>query len=343
MPRRYDDWGYFPPSTPREAKGGIKARSKRGEFSSTWWGKRWIAVLESLRLEGRLARGRSYARRGQVVALHVDGGIVTAKVQGSRPNPYAVAIEIKKISASDWRKVGRALSENMAIAAKLVAGEMPPAIEPIFAAAGPSLFPAKASELITSCSCPDWSNPCKHVAAVYYLLAEEFERDPFLLLQLRGMRREEFVRLLGKQSAPAADAARPNEAPADASPEPQPLTKDVARFWSGAPMPDDIFDSVTSPASPAPLARRLGPFPFWRGDEDFLEAVAQLCQRAADRGMRAYLGGEIKQTPPTGDGSAAEPEPRPSDPPIRRSAAGDRGRVASPFRPVRQRRPPSGA
>ena len=190
---RYDDYGYFPPSRPRKAKGGIKAQSKRGAFGESWWAKRWIAVLERFDIGARLGRGRSYARQGQVLSLAIDKGQVKAKVQGSRPKPYDVAIQLKTLSAADWKKLAKALSQQALFAAKLLAGQMPQDIEQAFEGVGLSLFPATHQDLDTDCSCPDWSNPCKHIAAVYYLLGEEFDRDPFLIFKLRGMSREELA------------------------------------------------------------------------------------------------------------------------------------------------------
>src|SRR4051812_33806377 len=101
---------FYPRSRPRAAKGGIKAQSKRGQFGESWWAKRWIAVLESFHIGGRLERGRSYARRGQVLSIDVGKGEVKAKVQGSRPTPYAVTIQLKALSDRDWDKLLKALS-----------------------------------------------------------------------------------------------------------------------------------------------------------------------------------------------------------------------------------------
>src|ERR1700758_3310473 len=96
---------YFPRSRPRRAKGGIKAQTQRGQFGKSWWAQRWIAVLESFNIGALLGRGRSYARGGQVLSIDVAKGQVTAQVQGSRPRPYDVSIEVKQLSAADWKKV----------------------------------------------------------------------------------------------------------------------------------------------------------------------------------------------------------------------------------------------
>src|SRR5512135_296656 len=148
----WDDYPHFKPSVPREVKGGIKVQSKRGTFGESWWAKRWIAVLESFQIGARLGRGRSYARRGQVVSIEIEKGSVRAKVQGSRPKPYDVEIQIKTLSARDWKSLTKALSHKAIFVAKLLAGEMPPDIEKVFQEARLSLFPERVKDLKTECS-----------------------------------------------------------------------------------------------------------------------------------------------------------------------------------------------
>jgi len=179
--RRWGYYDYFKPSIPRAVKGGIKAQSKRGGFGESWWARCWIGVLESFNIGARLGRGRSYARNGQVLSIEIEKGEVKAKVQGSRSKPYDINIHVKTLSAADWRKLAKALSHQAIFLAKLLAGQMPEDIEKAFKGVGLSLFPEKLRDLKTDCSCPDWSNPCKHIAAVYYLLREEFDRDPFMI------------------------------------------------------------------------------------------------------------------------------------------------------------------
>lgn len=291
----YGDYAYPQPSRPRAVKGGIKAQSKRGAFGESWWAKRWIAVLESFNIGARLGRGRSYARRGQVLSIAIDKGRVEAKVQGSQPKPYSVAILLKTLSADDWQTLAKILSQHAIFGAKLLAGEMPQDIEQAFKEAGLSLFPAKLKDLQTDCSCPDWSNPCKHIAAVYYLLGEEFDRDPFLLVKLRGMSREELVKLLGSTGAKSSTTKSRGKSTTlkteeKTSPPPEPLAADSSRFWRGGILPDDLFGEVRVPPVPAALPRRLGNFPFWRGEEHFLEAIELVYTQASARGMDLLLG-----------------------------------------------------
>src|SRR5271170_4777739 len=123
---------FFAPSNPLPARGGIRAHSRIGEFATNWWGRRWIQTLESFQVHARLNRGRSYARRGQVLHLEIANQKVTATVQGSIPTPYNVTIELRRIPISQWRKVGKAMAAKVAIAARLMAGALPPEAEKSF-------------------------------------------------------------------------------------------------------------------------------------------------------------------------------------------------------------------
>lgn len=182
---------WYPKSRPREVRNGIKAKSKRGKIGERWWSEKWIEALEGIGLGSRLARGRNYARRGQVTSIDVLSGTVKAKVQGSRPKPYDVTISLKQFGKRAWRSIDRNLASRAAFSASLLLGEMPRDTDGLFREAGLPLFPSSNSDLQTSCSCPDWENPCKHVAAVYYILAEQFDDDPFLIFRLRGQTKEE--------------------------------------------------------------------------------------------------------------------------------------------------------
>ncbi len=276
---------YYPPSRPRPAKGGIKARSQRGRFAASWWGQRWITVLESFGLGTRLTRGRSYARSGQVVRLEIKEGAVDARVQGSRADPYTVDIGLKRISKAQRDKLGISLASDIALVARLIDGELPPEVEKCFANAGAPLFPGRAKDLITSCSCPDSSNPCKHIAAVYYLLAEEFDRNPFLLFELRGLPRDEFMGLLDAAARSTDSAQKTAEAEPRASAALRPLTADPQRFWRGDRLPPQSYADVALGHEAAPLASRLGALPFWRGETDFLEEIGRISLQAAGRAL----------------------------------------------------------
>ena len=200
MGGRWEDW---PPARPIRVDGGIRAKSKRGAIGEQWWSRRFISVLESYGMSGRLARGRSYARAGQVLDFELSQGKVTARVQGSRVRPYQVRIGVLPLTTAQWRRVQDRLASQALFRAKLLAGEMPREIEEVFAECGTPLFPRSPADLDMHCSCPDWEVPCKHLAAVCYVLAEDFDRDPFGMLAWRGKARDELLAALRRIQARA--------------------------------------------------------------------------------------------------------------------------------------------
>ena len=201
---------------------------------------------------------------------------------------------MKTLPAASWNKLAKVLSQQAVFAAKLLAGEMPQDIETAFTKAKLSLFPEKLKDLETDCSCPDWSNPCKHIAAVYYLLGEEFDRDPFLIFKLRGMSREEFVALLGVsagESTTVQGAKEPKGVQTDkATSPPDPLPAVWPGFWNGTPVADNLFGDVRVPPVAGALLKQAGNFPFWRGREHFTDSIEAVYLLASPVGLDAFLG-----------------------------------------------------
>jgi uncharacterized Zn finger protein len=226
-------------------------------MAQTWWSQRFLDVLESFGMGPRLARGRTYARKGQVISMDVASGQVTALVQGSRARPYRVLIGVAELSDADWARATDELASRAIFLAKLLAGEMPADVEDAFAACRLTLFPGSADDLDTACSCPDWANPCKHVAAVYYLLAEAFDDDPFLIFAWRGRGRDELLERLRSRRGGGDDA--PAAQPDDSWPtvDAPPLAACVDGFWEpAAPLPV-LHAAPRAAAVPDALLRQL--------------------------------------------------------------------------------------
>jgi len=261
----WDGKGFPPPSRPRKAVGGIKARSKRGPIGEQWWSRRFIEVLESLGLASRLSRGRSYARSGQVLALDIGTGHVTATVQGSRPKPYKVRLTVVPLTNPQWAAVEEALAARAVFRARLLAGEMPAEIEEVFADCGTPLFPRTARDLEMSCTCPDWEVPCKHLAAVCYVLAEAFDDDPFAMLAWRGKGRDNLLTALRHLTGgPDAGGTRPVIDVAD-----RPLADCVQGYWQSSLSAARLRS--LPPAVPAPpdlLLRSVAPPLLTAGGQD---------------------------------------------------------------------------
>jgi uncharacterized Zn finger protein len=252
--RSYFSYSYdFEPTHPIQSDEGIKARSQRGSFAKNWWATRWILALERLVDSGRLTRGRSYARKGQVLSVEEIKGGIEARVQGSRPKPYKVSIRVTPLDDAQWNQVIDALAEQALFTAQLLAGEMPQDIEDAFNIAGVSLFPAWSGDLTTSCSCPDWANPCKHVAATHYILGERFDEDPFLLFRLRGRTQEQILKTLRQRRA-GQEAEDEEEEPEQAVP----LEEALNRFWSLSDLLEPFPVSIQAPTIEMPLLKRLG-------------------------------------------------------------------------------------
>lgn len=265
---------------------GIKAQGKGKSLGgSQWWAKRWIEILKSFDMGARLTRGASYAKSGQVLRISFLSGKVIAAVQGSVRTPYSVEIDIKPLPNSAWNTIIPILANQAQYAALLLSGVMPQDIEKVFADAGCPLFPKGYVEITSSCSCPDWANPCKHIAAVYYIMGEEFDRDPFLLFTLRGMTREALLKRMNLLPSEDEDDALNMEY----SPEPLPDSHRV--FWKGEATGRELSEAeIVKPVISAAMLRRLGVFPLWRGSHPFLETLAQVYEPASGIGVRVALG-----------------------------------------------------
>jgi uncharacterized Zn finger protein len=184
---------WFDSTKPIEVDGGLAVRAKRGKIGEQWWSRRFVDILERTCDAGRLSRGRAYARKGQVIGFDLTPGRVAGRVQGSRPQPYEVTIDIPAYDDAQWTRILAALGAQALYRAALLAGEIPHELVDLFDELALPLFP---SELDMNCSCPDWGKPCKHVSAVLYVLAEAFDDDPFLVLAWRGHGRDELLAAL---------------------------------------------------------------------------------------------------------------------------------------------------
>ena len=278
---RWERWREFrsaPKKPPPEH--GIKIE----KAGTTWWGQRWLEALERVLQgnAGRLGRGRTYARAGRVHDLRVEGGQVLARVTGSRPQPYEISIRLAQLPEGDWERAIAALAQRAQFSAELLGGEMPKAIDEAFQAAGTRLFPETREELETQCNCPDWGNPCKHVAATHYVLGEALDRDPFLLFELRGRKKERVLFELRR--------ARSGGAAVEAAPLPVPGTRIDLASYDRAPaaLPALAF-CFDEPASHAAVLRQLGAPSAWKEESSPAEALAPLVQRAAEAARRIAL------------------------------------------------------
>lgn len=288
-PVGFEDFG------PPLAADGIKARSRRGSIGDSWWSRRFIDVLDAMGHGGRLARGRTYARKGQVVALDVEPGSIRAAVQGSRPGLYEVVLGVAPQASAKWEALEAVLAERAAYAATLLDGRLPHEIEEMASGCGIDLFPRTARDLLVTCTCPDSASLCKHVAAVCYLAAEAFDDDPFLLLLWRGRSREDLLAGLRRHRSGPGPQASSGECQPDSRRDGATVESVQERgpsgeeFWRAGPGIEDIrvrpttarvADAVLSERGP--LGLRVGPLDV----EDVLGPMYLRITQAAE--ARAY-------------------------------------------------------
>ncbi len=308
--RRRGSWSVYPEYRPKEPppESGIKVGKKLG---STWWGRRWIEALEAFSSDftSRLGRGKTYARAGRVHDLAVSPGAVTACVTGSRPSPYKVKIRIDELSSGAWSKAIAAMAQSAAFSARLLAGEMPEGVDEAFRGTGEALFPSASGDLASECSCPDWANPCKHVSALLYVLGEAFDRDPFLLFELRGRAKQSVLDALRSARSSSSETPRvPKRAPRRTAPPRTASVKlsDAAAYEKSASSPAALaemrfrFDAPA--AASGAVLRQLGPPPGWSKAPSLAERIAPALAKAAELARRLALAnsGEAGEREPGG-------------------------------------------
>ncbi len=266
-------------------------------FTRTWWGDTFLATIEQFTDKGRLSRGRSYANGRKVKSFEVEGDRVIAHIKGS-VNPYygvyteplyTTILEFEPISKAKWAAVIALMASKVSILSKLLVGEIPDNIEESFEILGLRLLPEKG-DFTGSCTCPDWSNPCKHIAGVYYLLAAEIDRDPLKLFELRGLAQADL--LAGLSNTPLGIAFSKELTAEAAPPEPveslhtRPETIALAQpvslhdFWQGEKRLPSTIETPQPTNVPAILIKKQGDYPpFWQRNNSFIEVMEDFYTR----------------------------------------------------------------
>jgi len=235
--------------------------------SREWWSQRWLDLLDSYRFKKRLERARNYARQGNVLSIEFTGAKVLAKVQGSESEPYTQSLSLDEFTEEEWGFVVETMASKAIFTAKLLAGEMPQNIEEVFTANGLSLFPFTLSDVHSKCSCPDKANPCKHIGAVYYQLADRFSEDPFVLFQLRGRTKEQIIKDLRQFRSNSLEIAAntTTESPEPNIPETNPINLDA--FWEyNQPLESSLV--VIAPSSGETVLDTLGAIPLAKEEDN---------------------------------------------------------------------------
>ncbi|HMN42549.1 MAG TPA: hypothetical protein PKE29_17040 [Phycisphaerales bacterium] len=260
----------------------------------TWASARWMRPVEQLAHGEQLAEGLEYARAGQTRSIDVKPGLISARVQGRMPQAYKTSVRLPTFTPEQWEKVCAAMSSQAKYAAALLAGELPPNIEDLFAPAGLALFPAGAADLSVSCECDVFTGKphdfgpgdpslaaaeareaaprkkpgksgvpwCKHVCCLMYLVADKLGANPMTVFMLRGMPEQDLLERLrqaralqGLQRTAAGSVPVYTPHVAGVATTSVPLADTLMHFWT-ADEPDAL-DSLDMPIAPPEVSHPL--------------------------------------------------------------------------------------
>ncbi|MDR1885093.1 MAG: hypothetical protein LBQ56_02375 [Synergistaceae bacterium] len=263
---------------------GIKCRL---EFADPqWWTVEWLKHIDKIAGPKQKTAAKNYVRSGHVIEMNVSPGLIDAKVQGRRSAPYHVRLYSPMPTDDQMSVIMRRLSERAIYGAQLLSGEMPRAVREIYASSGAALLPDDFEKCRRMCSCPEQIEDCKHILAVLFVSADVFDRDPFLLLKMRGLEKDALLSSLTSPRGSALPAGEPRVCDApdiDAPPRPTepapcetpPLSTD-ASFYGAEGLHEELsgIRNDANEAGDVPGDRSsLFDFPLWRGEASFKESI----------------------------------------------------------------------
>ncbi|MDR1944421.1 MAG: hypothetical protein LBQ19_06325 [Synergistaceae bacterium] len=280
---------------------GIRAET---EFlGARWWTEEWLDHIHKLSSTQKLiAAAKSCVKAGAVLEVSIEAGVVESKVQGRRKTPYQVRLYCELPTEEQLEGIKRRLSEKAITGAMLLSGDMPLAVKEAFSAEGVALMPNDFIRGRRLCSCPDQERVCKHILAVLFVTVDVIDRDPLMILKLRGLDRDT---LLSSLLAPRGDSgAAPvlsrdcrDGGPMDNEPsgvdpgDDEPLPMD-ASFYGSEELAEALLDFWNNPSQCASFPDPHTPilhFPLWKGETTFSDSIEQYYEsvRKALRGKRA--------------------------------------------------------
>lgn len=154
------------------------------KYGRTWWGEQWLNALDRIDFSNRLPRGRNYANKGMVSSITIAGNVIEAKVKGSMPKPYNITIVVPPLFDEEKNIFIDKIKQNPLIISQLLNRQLPKELLEIAEQNNIKIFPQSWQDIKLNCSCPDWAVPCKHLAAVIYIIANEIDQNPFLVFSL---------------------------------------------------------------------------------------------------------------------------------------------------------------
>ena len=283
-----------------------------------WWVERWLELLDSYRFKKRLERARSYAREGHVLSIEFENAQVLATVQGSEVEPYQVSLKLDPFNDEDWHYVITTLAEKAIYSAQLLAGQMPESIEKVFIKNGLNLFPFNLADIRSRCSCPDKANPCKHIGAIYYQLADRFSEDPFVIFQLRGRTKSQILaelrqlrsqstlfsieeaknigeksRVIASDSVFLEETNQSTKNSKKSKPSKDEIFTQIEKFWQYDQPLDSSLVIITPPTNQKDILELLGDLPLpYEEAQEVKQSLQQIYQTVSQKALMMALGQE---------------------------------------------------
>ena len=283
-----------------------------------WWVERWLELLDSYRFKKRLERARSYAREGHVLSIEFENAQVLATVQGSEVEPYQVSLKLDPFNDEDWHYVITTLAEKAIYSAQLLAGQMPESIEKVFIKNGLNLFPFNLADIRSRCSCPDKANPCKHIGAIYYQLADRFSEDPFVIFQLRGRTKSQILaelrqlrsqntlfsieeaknigeksRVIASDSVFLEETNQSTKNSKKSKPSKDEIFTQIEKFWQYDQPLDSSLVIITPPTNQKDILELLGNLPLpYEEAQEVKQSLQQIYQTVSQKALMMALGQE---------------------------------------------------
>lgn len=211
-----------------------------------WWSSEWLDSARKGGLKTRLQRGKILAKEGRLQEVQIEAGLLQGQVRMSPQIQYhptiqwAIPTEIKR------EKIIEELESRPHIMAHLLNGQLDPEWKEIFSEFGTEFIPGELSDLTLECSCGDPQNLCTHLAALFQITADEFERNPSGWLVFRGI---------------PPEAWQKSNFSLRTSMQEEKETFLADQFWEGSPLPP----LPSNQNDPLHLMQNLGPFPLWQG------------------------------------------------------------------------------
>ncbi|MDR3076982.1 MAG: hypothetical protein LBU26_06740 [Synergistaceae bacterium] len=244
------------------------------------WTEGLINSLGEIASQKQINAAKNYARSGRVIVLSISSGLLEAKVQGSRKTPYSVRLVSFRPGGAEVERILRKIGEKAIYKAALMLGEIPSELYGIFQSSGVTWSLSGFMKSRQLCSCSEPERVCKHILAVLYVAGLAFDRDPFMLLKLKGLDRNYLMEALcapvgvnmqsiwihpGEEGEKLGDALN--------LPEIVPSVRNAGFYGSRELLPGVLESHAASssePGHPMPILD----FPFWRGETSFTDSIA---------------------------------------------------------------------